>query len=321
MNEIKRREILFLYDVTFANPNGDPNDENKPRIDEETMINYVTDVRLKRTIRDYLKDYKNKEIFIFEESGEKGERISKKERIKKYGNDPRKALEECIDLRLFGSTFAIENKDKGKNKVETSETTESQENNLSITGPVQFKFGKSLHRVKSEFVKGTTVMPGGEGKQAGTFTEKYVLPYSLICFSGLVNGKVAEIEGINLTLDDINLMYEGMWEGTKTLFTTSKAQQPRLLLEVVYKDETFHIGDLEKGLKLITKVEEEALRSPEDYSVDITNLVSLLEKYKDHIDFIRVKEGDLIKFNYNGEQTSLSKVLIDKGFEVKEFGF
>ncbi|HEM55591.1 MAG TPA: type I-B CRISPR-associated protein Cas7/Csh2, partial [Thermodesulfobium narugense] len=310
MNEIKRREILFLYDVTFANPNGDPNDENKPRIDEETMINYVTDVRLKRTIRDYLKDYKNKEIFIFEESGEKGERISKKERIKKYGNDPRKALEECIDLRLFGSTFAIENKDKGKNKVETSETTESQENNLSITGPVQFKFGKSLHRVKLEFVKGTTVMPGGEGKQAGTFTEKYVLPYSLICFSGLVNGKVAETEGINLTLDDINLMYEGMWEWTKTLFTTSKAQQPRLLLEVVYKDETFHIGDLEKGLKLITKVEEEALRSPEDYSVDITNLVSLLEKYKDHIDFIRVKEGDLIKCNYNGEQTSLSKVLI-----------
>ena len=42
-----RQEILFLYDVTDANPNGDPLDENKPRIDEETGINIVTDVRLK----------------------------------------------------------------------------------------------------------------------------------------------------------------------------------------------------------------------------------------------------------------------------------
>ena len=49
-----RHEILFIYDVTDANPNGDPLDENKPRMDEETNTNIVTDVRLKRTIRDYL---------------------------------------------------------------------------------------------------------------------------------------------------------------------------------------------------------------------------------------------------------------------------
>ena len=54
-----RSEILFLYDITDANPNGDPVDENKPRVDEETGVNIVTDVRLKRTIRDYLYDYKN----------------------------------------------------------------------------------------------------------------------------------------------------------------------------------------------------------------------------------------------------------------------
>ena len=54
----KRSELLFCYDVTDANPNGDPMDENKPRIDEESKINIVTDVRLKRTIRDYLIEYK-----------------------------------------------------------------------------------------------------------------------------------------------------------------------------------------------------------------------------------------------------------------------
>ena len=54
-----RSEILFLYDIVDNNPNGDPLDSNKPRIDEETSINLVTDVRLKRTIRDYLYDYKD----------------------------------------------------------------------------------------------------------------------------------------------------------------------------------------------------------------------------------------------------------------------
>ena len=54
---MNRSELLFLYDISDANPNGDPLDENKPRIDEETEINIVTDVRLKRTIRDYLEEF------------------------------------------------------------------------------------------------------------------------------------------------------------------------------------------------------------------------------------------------------------------------
>lgn len=78
-NVIKNRaEILFLYDVSFANPNGDPVDENKPRIDEETGINIVTDVRLKRTIRDYLAYYKGKEVFIIETRKDNGELRTKK---------------------------------------------------------------------------------------------------------------------------------------------------------------------------------------------------------------------------------------------------
>jgi len=61
-----RSELLFIYDLRDGNPNGDPLDENKPRIDEETGVNIVTDVRLKRTIRDYLHDFKGKEIFVKE---------------------------------------------------------------------------------------------------------------------------------------------------------------------------------------------------------------------------------------------------------------
>lgn len=66
MTVIKNRsELLFLYDVTDSNPNGDPIDENKPRIDEETGNNFVTDVRLKRTIRDYLHDYRGRKYLFW----------------------------------------------------------------------------------------------------------------------------------------------------------------------------------------------------------------------------------------------------------------
>jgi len=76
-----RSEILFIYDVKDANPNGDPLDENKPRIDEETNMNIVTDVRLKRTIRDYLHDYKRKKYLSLERWTIKGNLKQKKDKL------------------------------------------------------------------------------------------------------------------------------------------------------------------------------------------------------------------------------------------------
>ena len=85
MTTVKNRsEILFLYDITDANPNGDPVDENKPRVDEETGVNIVTDVRLKRTIRDYLHDYKDQDIFILELRDDNGNLKSKEDRLKDF---------------------------------------------------------------------------------------------------------------------------------------------------------------------------------------------------------------------------------------------
>ena len=142
-----RSEILFLYDVTYANPNGDPVDENKPRIDEETEINIVTDVRLKRTIRDYLNDYKGQDIFIIESRDENGNLRTKEDRLSDFDNKLEKILKECIDVRLFGATTAVKDK------------------TIVLTGPVQFRYGKSLHKVDLTYIKGTTVMPSKEDKK------------------------------------------------------------------------------------------------------------------------------------------------------------
>jgi Cas7 group CRISPR-associated protein Csh2 len=59
----KRAEILFFYDCRMSNPNGDPN-ENRPRIDRITKKNYVTEFRLKRTIRDYMTKVMGKPILM-----------------------------------------------------------------------------------------------------------------------------------------------------------------------------------------------------------------------------------------------------------------
>jgi CRISPR-associated protein Csh2 len=50
---VRDGDILFLYDAKLTNPNGDPDDENRPRMDEVTGRNLVSDVRLKRYLRDY----------------------------------------------------------------------------------------------------------------------------------------------------------------------------------------------------------------------------------------------------------------------------
>lgn len=104
-----RSEILFLYDIVDNNPNGDPLDSNKPRIDEETSINLVTDVRLKRTIRDYLYDYKDEEIFVREIKDDKGKVQDGKARAANFGKTKEEVskniLKQCIDVRLFGGLY------------------------------------------------------------------------------------------------------------------------------------------------------------------------------------------------------------------------
>ena len=64
------KEFLFIYDAALCNPNGDPDQENKPRMDRATQTNLVSDTRLKRTIRDFLID-EGKEVFVSTMGGNK----------------------------------------------------------------------------------------------------------------------------------------------------------------------------------------------------------------------------------------------------------
>ncbi|WP_017980958.1 type I-B CRISPR-associated protein Cas7/Csh2 [Methanocaldococcus villosus] len=283
-----RSEILFLYDVKDANPNGDPLEENKPRIDEETGVNIVTDVRLKRTIRDYL-DSIGETIFIKEVREENGKLKTKEERLEELEIKKGEDLLKCIDVRLFGATVAVKN------------------NTITFTGPVQFRFGRSLHKVYPKLIKGTTVMPSDKEKKQGTFTEYWIVPYSLIAFYGIINENAAKTT--KLTEEDVKKLIEGMWNGTKNLISRSKVgHTPRLLIKVNYKEKNYHIGDLDKALKLISDIEDEKIRDVKDFKLDLTELIDLLKENKDKIESIEYIWDRRLKLTYNGKDFDFSDV-------------
>lgn len=279
---MNRSEILFLYDIKDNNPNGDPIDQNKPRMDEETGINIVTDVRLKRTIRDYLHDYKGKEIFVREIRDDKGKVQDGKKRAKDFGKKKEEIIENvlahCIDVRLFGATIPLD------------------KDSATFTGPVQFNMGRSLHKVEIKRIKGTGAFASGDNKDNKTFREEYVLPYSLIGFYGIVNEKAAE--NTNLTEEDVVLLMEAMWKGTKNLISRSKVGQvPRLLIKVNYSEQYYHIGDLLKTILLESQKEDEQIRDVEDFILNIDRFIHVIENNQDKIENIEIKMDERLGFN------------------------
>lgn len=265
-----RFEIIFLYDVQEGNPNGDPVDENRPRIDKKTGENIVTDVRLKRTIRDYLMTT-DQNVFVKEVRHDENDNLlSKTEMVEKAidggiddmkQSEAREALfEQFIDLRLFGATIAHDDID------------------ISQTGPVQFKMGRSMHSVDRRYIAGSTVLASGEGKGTGTLTDRYDLPYSLIAFYGVVNENSAS--DTHLTRKDVENLFEGMWNGTKNLITGSKMEhKPQALIVVEHqKGSNHHIGGLDRELDYDSDLDDEELREIDDLELDLNELNKKLEK-------------------------------------------
>ena len=319
MNNIikNRSEILFLYDIKDANPNGDPLDENKPRIDEETGINIVTDVRLKRTIRDYLMNFMGKEIFVKEITKEDGTIQDAKERAEDFLDKKRlqekdfneqkeeikrDVLQKCIDIRLFGATIPLDISVKRGNKVE------NVTGSITLTGPVQFRMGRSLHKVELKHIKGTGAFASGKKATQKTFREEDILPYSLISFYGIVNENAAQ--HTQLTEEDVLFLLEGIWNGTKNLISRSKAgQMPRLLLKVNFREDNYHIGDLDKLLRIknIDNIQQEKIRDISEIELDTKDLINSLNKNKEMIKNIDLIIGERVRISWEGLDTSIKR--------------
>jgi len=279
----QRSEILFLYDCKMCNPNGDPLDANKPRIDEGSGECLVTDVRLKRTVRDYLMENgydgskPSKDIFIRDEDGKP---VTGEQRSKSY-KDKEEFVEKFIDVRLFGGVSAPKNQ-----KAKT----------FNLTGPVQFGMGRSLHRVNVNFIKGTGAFATSEDAQQKTFREEYNITYGLIGFHGVINENAARHS--HLTEPDVEQLLTAMWNGTKGLLSRSKkGHMPRLLVKIDYKEPQFFIGDLLERLDMEydQDVKPDAITDVEDYTLNTGRLNDLLRQHEGKIAKVFIQQDERLR--------------------------
>ena len=281
-----RREFLFLYDIKMGNPNGDP-DENRPRVLPDGT-HYITDVRLKRFVRDFFKS-QGRDILVdtiegktTNLTGRVAGHLKDKKLKQTTGTELVKILLDAfVDARLFGSSFAFKKQDGWEPKAEPK----------SLTGAVQIQHGEVKHPAREVDIHGTSIFGSDDAKTQGTFTSYFGLRYALIAFHGVANEHSAKLS--KMTDTDYDDLLKGLWYGVRSAANTrtKRGQIPQLLLSVEYKPgEEFQFGRLSDYVKLSprnNKDEPLDWASPEDYFVDLSILMQRLKTQAPRIARVR----------------------------------
>ena len=291
-------DILYLYDAKLANPNGDPDEENKPRMDDATGRNLVSDVRLKRYMRDFWIET------LMEENPEKYDvwvrRLAENDTndakgrmeglLKEYNKAKTKTLtktkasqdkefkiwllSKLLDVRMFGATMPVT---QGSGSI-------------TFTGPVQFSWGYSLHQVEinpsatiSSHFSGRTE----EGKdESGTFGKDWRVLYSLVGFYGIVSRFRAN--HTNLSTGDLEILDDAMLKAIPYVANSRSkiGQTPRLYLRIEYNANTnAKLGDMREDVKPIAKDAkmQSILRDINQYTLDVSSLVNRVKQHESDI--------------------------------------
>lgn len=204
-----RYEFVLLFDVTKGNPNGDPDAGNLPRLDPETNQGLVTDVCLKRKIRNYVALEKEEDagyaIYMQEKSVLNNQHkkaydaLDIKPEPKKLPKEVEKAraltewmCQNFFDVRTFGA-------------VMTTEVNSGQ-----VRGPVQMAFANSIDPVVPMEVSITRMAVTNERdlEKERTMGRKHIIPYGLYRAHGYVSAKLAERTGFSE--DDLDLLWRAL---------------------------------------------------------------------------------------------------------------
>ncbi|MFH1287098.1 MAG: type I-B CRISPR-associated protein Cas7/Csh2 [bacterium] len=330
-----RNEFLFIYDIKNGNPNGDP-DENRPRIEDVSKKCYVTDVRLKRFIRDYLIQTDGINSILVAKTGEKTNNLT--DRVKEHlvSVDIKKIEGQALldlflttytDLRFFGSPLALTD-------------GEWKEKTKSLTGSIQINFGETLHEVEECTFHGWGSVTHESGQGGSTPTTYYGIHYGLIAFHGVANENAAKTTKLSQAdMDKFKIaLWKGVRESTSANTRTKKEQQPRLLLNIIYKEKIkitdtnnkeeevpteYHIGSLEEKIELKSRVGEQInIKTVNDYTLDPTKLLKAIGKVKDKIEQIEYCmspefEKDIFTKDLVEELKSIAKKDSQEGFYFK----
>jgi len=284
MTTIKNNsEILFIYDAKMTNPNGDMDNENKPRMDYDTDTNLVSDVRLKRYLRDYFEKQLGEDIFITENAKDAKDRGAQLTKANKTHKD-------LIDARMFGAVFAATG------------------GNDHLTGPIQFNWGYSLNKVElNESSTITSSFSSGEG-----IGKDYRVKYSVIAFNGAINAKTAK--ETELSDDDVKIFDKAMINAIPFCRTRSKiGQTPRLYLRVEFSDNKTFLNDLREYIKFESE-DELTVRSIDNFKINIVDLAEYLSNFSKKIESVHYWKDEKLQLN---DWNKLKEILNSKLKEIK----
>ena len=313
-----RSEIAFVIDAKDTNPNGDPlTADNEPRIDPVTGQCVVTDVRLKRYLRDQLVEddhvvliaNPNDEVLTRKEMYDA---VESEMGVSTDEAEPEELLEAFVktaaDVRYFGATISLD--------TDLAEDLPNQ-----FEGPVQFNHGRSYHEVarNTESKQLATVIANedddGGKKDQGTFATDNRISYGVIGFGGRINDNAAK--DTHLTEDDVERLDTLCWRALKNqTVTRSKAgQQPRLYIRVEYKQGGFEIGRLNDRIGVDSDLPEDEIRGTDDFNLDVSELVTTLADNDARIDTVHITADSAVTFalpdGETGDREALYTVLND----------
>ncbi len=205
-----RYEFVYLFDVENGNPNGDPDAGNMPRIDPETSYGIVTDVCLKRKIRNFVQMTNDDKppycIYVKEKAILTNQQ---KQAYDALGIDDKKRTGDTIeqarmwmcqnyfDVRAFGAVMSLKEYNCGQ-----------------VRGPVQLNFGRSIDPISPRELTITRMAVATEKEadaQSGdnrTMGRKNIVPYGLYRTEGYISAFLAEQTGF--TEDDLELLWDAL---------------------------------------------------------------------------------------------------------------
>lgn len=307
-------DFLFIYEAIQCNPNGDPDQENKPRMDYDTNTNLVTDTRLKRYIRDYLKSQSDEErIFVDMEGNSKVSVDSKLRAVVKRTIEIPVEIDNAFKsnpdaLKIYKELITSEKDPEKVWKTITDKKFKHKDVNYELlaylvkdkfidirmfgsafavggftkayTGPIQINWGYSFNKV--ELIDSNSIVTIMSDDNS-TFGKDYRLHYSLLGFNGTINANMAKITG--LSNEDVVTFRSALWESIPANPTRSKLNQyPKVYIEVIYHDgiSNGQFGDLRNYISLKPKdgITEKQIRKFSDLELNLQNLIDLLKDNK-----------------------------------------
>lgn len=265
----KRYDFVFLFDVQDGNPNGDPDAGNLPRIDPETGMGLVTDVCLKRKVRNFVQmtqDSQTHDIFIREkgilnnliDEAHEQESVKNKEKSEKTEAARQYMCSRYYDIRTFGAVMTT-----GKNAGQ-------------VRGPVQLTFSRSVdpiitleHSITRMAV--TNEKDASETGDNRTMGRKFTVPYGLYRCHGFVSAHFAKQTGFSD--EDLELFWQALINMFDHDHSAARGQMNARGLYVF--EHSNDLGDapadtLFKCIQVTKKDSVEVSRSFEDYIVNIS---------------------------------------------------